>query len=283
MFDALRNLFERQHEDAFEHPLNRRVLKSWRPEPPDPRDRRFKLDRPAATAPRRPAVLPMGQAIGVRIHDQGMLGSCTGHAATSMVEIALRLVGDTGQLSRLFPYYLGREMIAETNVDNGAYNRDVVRSIVKFGVPSETVWPYKTAKVLTRPSSSAFARAEKFRLANPDLVYERVEGLEAMLSAIDAGHPVMFGFLAFESIFGLNSTNNVMPLPGPNDPPVGGHAVVADGYDDATHTIWVMNSWGTTWGKRGYFRMPYDWVTDQRRLVDDCWTVRRQVPTPAAV
>ncbi len=39
--------------------------------------------------------------------------------------------------------------------------------------------------------------------------------------------------------------------------PVGRHAVVAVGYDDAKERIIVLNSWGRDWGDKGYFYMPY--------------------------
>ena len=45
------------------------------------------------------------------------------------------------------------------------------------------------------------------------------------------------------------------------------------GYDDAAKRVLVRNSWGSGWGQKGYFTMPYDYVAD-RDLSDDFWTVR---------
>jgi C1A family cysteine protease len=55
---------------------------------------------------------------------------------------------------------------------------------------------------------------------------------------------------------------------------LGGHAVVAVGYDMKKKFVWVRNSWGPTWGIDGYFKLPFAWFTDARRLVDDMWTVQ---------
>jgi C1A family cysteine protease len=62
-------------------------------------------------------------------------------------------------------------------------------------------------------------------------------------------------------------------MPGPNEQEVGGHAVVAVGYDDAQQRFIVRNSWGTGWGMAGYFTMPYTYLTEPN-LSDDFWTVR---------
>ena len=54
---------------------------------------------------------------------------------------------------------------------------------------------------------------------------------------------------------------------------LGGHAVMCVGYDDASQRFIVMNSWGTTWGAKGFFTIPYAYISDSN-LADDLWTVR---------
>jgi C1A family cysteine protease len=248
------------------------LLNSWRPQLPDHRDRVFA----PSGAVLRPVVEPLGKARGVRIHDQGMTSSCTGHAGTTAVEISLSLSGDTNQLSRLFPYYRAREMIGEAQFDNGAYCRDIFKSFVKFGCPHESKWRFTTPNITKAPSATSVAEAAKLRdTLFAGVVYESCRSLEQIVGAINDGFAVMFGFAAYESIYGLSKTNAVLPLPGPNDRPLGGHAVVADGYDMAERFLWIENSWGTSWGMGGRFKMPFNWITDQRRLADDFWIIRK--------
>jgi C1A family cysteine protease len=54
---------------------------------------------------------------------------------------------------------------------------------------------------------------------------------------------------------------------------VGGHAVVAVGYDDVQGRFRIRNSWGASWGQGGYFTMPYQYLLDEN-LSDDFWTIR---------
>ena len=48
--------------------------------------------------------------------------------------------------------------------------------------------------------------------------------------------------------------------------------MLAVGYDERKQRFIVRNSWGTGWGMRGYFTMPYAYLTDRQpgaRLLDD--------------
>ena len=64
-----------------------------------------------------------------------------------------------------------------------------------------------------------------------------------------------------------------MNMPSKNESILGGHAVVAVGYDDASKRFIIRNSWGTGWGMKGYFTMPYDYLLHEN-LSDDFWTIR---------
>jgi C1A family cysteine protease len=67
--------------------------------------------------------------------------------------------------------------------------------------------------------------------------------------------------------------SGIMPMPAASEQVVGGHAVVAAGFDDSKQAILVRNSWGSAWGKSGYFWMPYAYISNTN-LADDFWTIR---------
>ena len=62
-------------------------------------------------------------------------------------------------------------------------------------------------------------------------------------------------------------------MPAAGESVLGGHAVLAVGYDDSQQRFIVRNSWGTGWGMQGYFTMPYAYLTE-RNLSSDFWTIR---------
>jgi C1A family cysteine protease len=84
--------------------------------------------------------------------------------------------------------------------------------------------------------------------------------------------------LVYVSLFPLASLDQpqscwVVPMPAPREHVLGGHAVLAVGYDDAEQRFDVRNSWGDQWGNGGYFTMPYAYLTE-RSLSSDFWTIR---------
>jgi C1A family cysteine protease len=245
-------------------------LRSWRPELPDHRDFKFAASGIAI----RDRVASLGVARKVRVHDQGVTSSCTGHAGTSALETSFGLTGDANQMSRLFPYYQARVMIGEAHLDMGAYNRDVMKSIANDGVPNESKWKFATANVIKVPSKTAYADAKvRHDTQFAGVQYQRCANLDAIIAAINDGCAVMFGFVCYDNVFDLNAKDFVLKMPEPTWQSVGGHAVCADGYSVPDRVIEVQGSWGTTYANKGHFRMPFEWFTSPDRLVDDVWAV----------
>jgi len=84
----------------------------------------------------------------------------------------------------------------------------------------------------------------------------------------------VFGFTVFTAFESARvEKSGVLHMPGRREVDLGGHAVLAVGYDDSRQRVLVRNSWGARWGMRGYFTMPYAYVSS-RDLADDFWTVR---------
>jgi len=89
------------------------------------------------------------------------------------------------------------------------------------------------------------------------------------------GYPFVFGFTVYESFESPEvAKTGIVPMPNPNtEQQVGGHAVVAVGYDDSQQRFIVRNSWGAAWGLAGYCTMPYAYLTDHQ-YSSDFWTIR---------
>lgn len=242
---------------------------SWRPDVPDHRDRFY-------TAKKLKAGLPaVVERLGFEnvIEDQGNLGSCTGNSSTSMLEIKLGL---TSGLSRLMAYYNGRVIDGTVGTDDGAQIRSVIKGLTKTGTSVEALWPYDVKKFATKPSAAAFNQAKSgllAEIAKRKLGYYRVLTLDDLLNSLANGNTVTFGFSVPASFDNLPASA-LLALPKKNEAILGGHAVVAVGYDLKKKFVWVRNSWGANWGINGYFKMPFAWFNDPRRLVDDMWTIQ---------
>ena len=60
-------------------------------------------------------------------------------------------------------------------------------------------------------------------------------------------------------------------MPKENEEVLGGHAIMAVGYDIQKKVFIIQNSWGDKWGDNGYFYMPFDFITN-KEWCSDFWT-----------
>jgi C1A family cysteine protease len=172
--------------------------------------------------------------------------------------------------SRLFIYYNERELEGTIPYDAGAYIRDGMKVINTLGVCTEITWPYKVSDFAVKPSSPSYTEG----LLNQSLQYMRVNRtLTDLQKCLVDGYPFVFGFSVYDSFYNAGNTGTVT-MPKPTEKLLGGHAVMAVGFDVKTKMFLVRNSWGDDWGLKGYFWMPFEYLTNTN-LSDDFWTLRK--------
>jgi len=240
----------------------------WLPDLPDHRD--LHLAPIGLVGPLPPAV-DLG-AHCPPVYDQGQLGSCTANAIGAAVQYDEIKQGLPSVLpSRLFVYYNERVIEGTVSTDSGAMIRDGIKSVNQSGVCPESDWPYYPAAYAKQPPPLCYLDAAKTKA----VLYQRVtRDLDHMRSCLASGYPFVFGFSVFASFESTAvALTGVVPMPKHGESLLGGHAVMAVGYDDVSHRFIVRNSWGTTWGDNGYCTMPYAYVTS-RGLASDFWTIR---------
>lgn len=219
------------------------------------------------------------------IVDQGNLGSCTANAATGVLEyFQIRSSGTYSPASRRFIYKVTRNFLG-LHGDTGAYLRSTMGALALFGVPPEKFWTYEIDRFDDEPPAFCYAFGSNYQA----LMYYRLDppgiSLDDLLTDIKAslaaGLPTMFGFPVYSSI--ERAVGGDIPFPSSSERVLGGHAVVAVGYDDSRTVVnpfdgritegalIIRNSWGTSWGDGGYGYMPYDYVTEG--LADDFWVL----------
>jgi C1A family cysteine protease len=241
----------------------------WLPDLPDHRDHLYAAPvELAGLLPARADLRPQCPPV----YNQGQLGSCTANAIAGAIEFDRLKQGLSDFTpSRLFIYYNERVIEHSVDSDSGAQIRDGIKSVAKQGDCPETEWPYVIARFKTRPPKPCYADALKYKV----VLYQRVaQTLGQLKSCLASGYPFVFGFSVYESFESAQvAKTGHAGLPKSGEAVIGGHAVAGVGYDDAKQWFIVRNSWGTGWGMKGYFTLPYAYVTDAS-LASDFWTVR---------
>ena len=254
------------------------------------RDAPSLLAQLSVNEPAAPTTLP--SAVDLReefppVEDQGSLGSCTANAGVALVEyFERRASGNHIDASRRFLYKATRNLMGQTG-DTGAFLRTTMQAMVLFGVPPESYWPYDISEFDQEPTAFCYAFGQSYKA----LQYYRLDPpatsrsnlLAHIKTVLSANLPPMFGFTVFASYRHSFSNGGAIPFPLPGESKVGGHAVVAAGYDDSKQVrnagggeptmgaILIRNSWGIRWGEHGYGWLPYDYV--HRSLAVDWWSL----------
>ena len=205
------------------------------------------------------------------IENQGNLGSCTGNAIAGAIELLHKRQNRTLDISRLFIYYYERVLIGTVNYDSGAYIRDGIKVCYKYGAPTENLWPYNISKFRSVPPKTALIDAAKRKVTS----YQRAADFNQVIDAITSGYPVTIGFSVYSSFDSpVVAKTGIMPYPNTNkERLLGGHAVLLVGYNKYNNTFIARNSWGTGWGDRGYFYMPFQ-VIQNTRMSSDFWVIK---------
>jgi C1A family cysteine protease len=242
----------------------------WVPDLPDGRDFLY------AAPLQRLAELP--QKVDLRkqcpkVYDQGSLGSCTANAIGGALEFnqGKQHLKEVFTPSRLFIYYNERAMEGTIESDSGAMIRDGIKSVAKQGACKESSWPYKIDRFRDKPGRPCYAEAKKHQAIR----YMRMnQSLSQLKGCLAEGFPFVFGFAVYESFVSPQvAKTGEVEMPRAREEFLGGHAVLAVGYDERSQRFIVRNSWGSKWGKRGYFTMPYPYLL-QSSLSRDFWTIR---------
>jgi len=245
-----------------------RINFGWKRDLPDHRDFKFKVTVPHDLPPMVDLRLQMPS-----VYNQGNLGSCTANALGAAFQFEQMKQNKPNWIpSRLFIYYNERAIEGTINEDAGAMIRDGIKTMVAEGVCPEDMWKYLECKFKQKPPQECYAEAlnnqvKEYLRLSPHSLYE-------VKHCLSDGFPVVFGFMIYESMMTENVTRTgIVPIPSASETPIGGHAVMAVGYDNSREALIVRNSWGAEWGINGYFYLPY-WFITTPNAAADFWTIR---------
>jgi len=228
------------------------------------------------------STIPLPSSVDLRpkcppVYDQGNLGSCTGNALGFLMNF------DDMKLtpSRLFIYYNERVIEHSVPTDVGASLTDGIQTLLTNGVCQEVEWPYVISQFAVKPSQQCYTNALQHKALE---VFQVQPNLISMKNCLAQGLPFCCGIQIFSSFENPQATRTgIVSLPNSRDRCLGGHAVACVGYNDAKQIFIMRNSWGAGWGDKGYFTIPYSYLTNPK-LACDMWAISKvNIPTNSLI
>lgn len=194
--------------------------------------------------------------------NQGELGTCTAFAMVSIFEYIMKKANPSNpDLSEMFVFYNAvkkKSLNWEEKLKEGTSFFDAFSAMSSLGVCTEDLCPY--GKNLLEPSPEAYEDG-KSRLVKT--VKNVNISHEDFTSAISEGYPIAISLRIFDS-FQADGNGFIYR---PTDEQIknhddGNHAMVICGFSEDEKVYIVRNSWGTSFGDKGYCYIPFSYIDD---------------------
>ncbi|KAK6956249.1 hypothetical protein Daesc_001523 [Daldinia eschscholtzii] len=253
-----------------------------------------------------PAKIPVNKQVGLGVdlrkylseaYDQQEMGSCTAHAVAGAFEFAVRKGGIPDfSPSRLYIWYYARLNNKYSGDPNGDIKYDVGISVrealmvLSSGVCSESHWSYECsisdaktrkfppgAKAATEPDKYARRNARQYTATYKEIGSKNLH--DKLIQCLDSGFPFIFSTNLYDQFDKYFNEKKGYVIESPKGIKItseeDGHSLLAVGYvpgDTPKSELFIIrNSWGTDWGDRGHFYMPYSYMS---LSCWNFWTVR---------
>ena len=184
------------------------------------------------------------QGVMTSVKNQGGCGSCVAFGTIGAFEAVIRINGGPAfDLSEADLFFCG----CGECCNDGWYISQAVSRLYNHGVPYEACFPYMAYNMPCDPCDDREDIIEK------PTGYGYLSDPSSIKSTINNYGPVITSFAVFEDF--RSYTNGVYHYS--NGKLEGYHCVAVVGYDDYDEYWICKNSWGSSWGESGYFRIGY--------------------------
>ena len=210
------------------------------------------------------------------VGDQGSQGSCAGWAVGYYYKTYQEVKQhgwDAARSDRRFsPSWLYNQ--ASGGSDTGTTYPDVFDIMKQQGIVDIQEFPYNPGDCGKTPTSRQMEAGKPYRIANYAAIwtYPRGNDIRDIKAHIVAGDPVALAVPVYENFY--NCQNGFVGVPPKGKSCLGGHALLAVGYDDAAGGgqggIKIENSWGNGWGSSGFAYLSYEFV---EQYVWEAWVM----------
>lgn len=228
------------------------LLNAVRPDDPDLRDRIYMPSLRSLPPVLNNKVFD-DPAWARRVKNQEQTMACTGFATASMIEI-LRFNASlpVKEFAPFMLYYMALRYDELPGADSkiGSTIRGAMKAWHKHGACQNSFWG-----ALPIEPNTAFAGWQDDAFLTPLGAYYRVDhtSVPDMHAALNETGVILASSDAHDGWYSPDVNGHITLPPGAKSK--GGHAFLIVGYDETG--FWIQNSWGSTWGKKGFAHITY--------------------------
>lgn len=207
------------------------------------------------------------------VEDQGETEASCAFACGALAEYFNRRVGGSNsRLSKWFLHDVARKFQSAGRNGLQVGFRATFKALTRIGIPPESYVSRETSLhdpflyLVGRDYEQAvYVRLDSRQESGPAI-------LANIKSLLAAGWPVLLGIPILDSL----TTDPLIPYRPYLDRVIGGHGVVAVGFDDSFHSscvgaLLIRSSWGTQWGETGYGWLPYRFI--EQGIANNVWAL----------
>ncbi len=199
------------------------------------------------------------------VRDQGNCGSCWAFAATGALEAATLIANNTPSAD----LNLAEQILVSCSGAGdcgGGYIDGASDFITDPGLPFESSYLYIAQNGFCGNASYDWQNSAYY-IDGWQWVTTTNTTVSALKTALNAFGPLVTTMQVYADFYSYKSgiysyTSGLYE---------GGHAVLLVGYDDAGQYFIVKNSWNTSWGDQGYFKIAYSEISSVVNFGD--WTI----------
>ena len=206
------------------------------------------------------------------IKNQGSCGSCWAFGTTAALESYTMIKNNQPNTNLDLSEQVTLSCSGAGNCEMGGYIDGASNFFISTGLPVDSCYVY-TGMDGSCTSACPNWKASAYKLTSWSWVTGGVAGVKAAL--VDHG-PVVVTMAVYNDFFSYKSGVYKYVSGGL----AGYHAILAVGYDDTNQCFIVKNSWGTSWGESGFFRIAYSEVTGTSQFASEAIAYVGGTPPP---
>jgi C1A family cysteine protease len=187
------------------------------------------------------------------VRSQGPTDSCVSWAATyAVASYSLRNRGVGGANLTLSPSFTYNQVAHDQWCRRGTNISMTLNLLREVGSLPMDEFVFDGGWCGRQPTAAELERAGKYRIRSWSAF--DATSIDKVKAQLARGNPVIFGVRATAKMQALRGAAVLEE----DDVADEGHAMVAVGYDDAKHAFLIQNSWGTSWGEKGFGWFGYE-------------------------